>query len=230
MAVHVSKLAEAEGASEDPPPARNQDPNEPDRVQAVLEHEEGWRRVCGDDGRRLCCGAVVSFWAEQEDDDPARSMPSLLVRDGVVFSSPHDNMTASGGVKQHALVERAAAAAAAGTAHSTAKQVGDGDGAKPEARVLPICRTWWKSIVDGKSCVCAGEVRAEAEMPHMGLHGVCGRRHFFIDHHERAKWEQRACARAGANKRLGVEARHNLCAAPAYTACRGRPHRSKRRP
>jgi len=60
--------------------ARNEDGGELVQVQGVLEHQEGWRNVCADSGRRLCCGAVVSFWGQW---DPARpKLPSVLVLGG----------------------------------------------------------------------------------------------------------------------------------------------------
>ena len=165
-------------------------------VQAVLEHESGWRQICGSDGRRICCGAVVSLWGRRERKDTeqtcGRTSPasidtalSVLVRGGKVQSSPHDSMTAAGGVKQHAVVERAAASAAAGTAHCV-KETGK-EQQRESIEKKPICRQWWKANVDGVPCACnilesvsGRETRSNAgDSP--GMLGVCGRRHYFLD-------------------------------------------------
>ena len=55
-------------------------------VQAVFEHAEGWRNVCGRDGRRICCGSVLSLFGEREGDDVPQEADqkaiSVLVREG----------------------------------------------------------------------------------------------------------------------------------------------------
>jgi hypothetical protein len=55
-------------------------------VQAVFEHEKGWRNVCGSDGRRICCGSVLSLSGEREGDDAPQEADqkaiSVLVRGG----------------------------------------------------------------------------------------------------------------------------------------------------
>ena len=215
----------AGSAAVPPPPAAGA---EPARVQAVLEHGEGWRRVCGSDGKRICCGAVVSLRGEREPgEDAAGPLRSLLVSAGSVASSPHDRMTASGGVKQHRVVERAAAAAASGSAHCKDRRRGRGaeclvgdvgeevegerNGGRGDEnagmqegrqRTPPICRAWWKAMVDAKPCACSREAGGQegrdgvAGTKQSAL-GVCGRRHFFVDSCERNKWEERARTRAG---------------------------------
>jgi hypothetical protein len=54
-------------------------------VQAIFEHEEGWRNVCGSDGRRICCGSVLSLSGAREGDDAPEAdhkAISVLVRGG----------------------------------------------------------------------------------------------------------------------------------------------------
>jgi hypothetical protein len=54
-------------------------------VQAVFEHEKGWRNVCGSDGRRICCGSVLSLSGAREGDDAPEAdhkAISVLVRGG----------------------------------------------------------------------------------------------------------------------------------------------------
>ena len=146
-------------------------------VQAVLEHEAGWRRVCGEDGPRVCCGAVLSLWGDREQEMGPGSPLSVLVRGGLVRSSPHDSLSATGvGIQPHALVERASS----------------GKGGQPQRSGLPLtlCKQWWKARIDGTACECAnpsavadrGERREEAAV------GACGFRHYFASADEVAKY------------------------------------------
>ena len=163
-------------------------------VQAVLEHEAGWRWACGEDGRRVCCGAVLSLWGDLERDVSPGSAPSLLVRGGLVRSSPHDSISAAGGVKQHAEVERAAAAAAACTPHCVRVRGDAGTGGQRQRSglPLPLCKQWWKARVDGTVCVCATRgsdaCPDDEEEREAGVIGACGRRHYFASAEEDEKY------------------------------------------
>jgi hypothetical protein len=186
------------------------------QVQAVLHsasQEEGWRSVFGSSGPRLCCGSVVSFWGKVEHVEtksPCAASKfsslrptSVLVHGGEVQGSPHDDMTASGGVKQHATVERSAAAAALRRRRGEGDRNADrqselGDGPCEEGigtEVVPICRQWWKSQVDGTLCTCSEggatdrkeKTEAEQATRTEGI-GLCGRRHFYLNASERDKF------------------------------------------
>ena len=189
LSVRVDTPGLAPGAAGDEGEARQQ------IVQAVLEHEAGWRWACGDDGRRLCCGAVLSLWGYPERGTAPGGVLSVVVRGGRVQSSPHDSTSAAGGVKQHAEVERAAAAAAAGTAHRVRADAGtcaqQRRGPSLSRSTLPLCKQWWKARVDGTACVCATPSHASQGDAHGGDAaevGACGRRHCFADADEAAKY------------------------------------------
>jgi hypothetical protein len=189
-------------------------------VQAVLEHEAGWRRACGEDGRRVCCGAVLSLWGDLERDVSPGSSLSLLVRGGLVRSSPHDSISAAGGVKQHAEVERAAAAAAVCTPHCVRVRGDAGTGRQQQRSglPLPLCKQWWKARVDGKACVCATRGSNagpdDDEEREAGVIGACGRRHYFASAEEDAKYRllEEKRQRSRELERAGIqEDPHSAC-------------------
>jgi hypothetical protein len=129
----------------------------------------------------------------------------LLTFSGAVASSPHDEMAAGGGVKQHMYVERAAADAAFLNSHCTRLDRVGAQGAP-----VAICRQWWKAKVDGTLCACdeGGGKRGQSQGGKGGgrrdvisgvqheeggvevdkIVGMCGRRHFFQDAAEVAKF------------------------------------------
>lgn len=159
-------------------------------MQAVLSSKEGWRSVFGSNGKRLCCGAVVSCWGEREaSSSNVNTIPSVVVCGGTVKSSPHDDVNAAGGVKQHTSVEHLAAAAAAGTAHSSEKAVGNGTSARRPGQ-FAVCRQWWRSRVDGKQCACdPSRSQGDGDVWREDGIGLCGRRHYFLNSAESDKFE-----------------------------------------
>ncbi|EKX49495.1 hypothetical protein GUITHDRAFT_105020 [Guillardia theta CCMP2712] len=101
------------------------------KCQLLLYHDEGWKQMVQGDFS-LCCGAVVhcSGVFESQEQDRMKKEPrlrSMLVRRLRVVDSPHREMSESGGVRQHPLVERIAR-----------------EGHVRSCDVQPLCKQWWR--------------------------------------------------------------------------------------